>query len=319
MGQPSRTRAPRRRFHPPGLKVPGVGIETDPGARLVQPRVGLASPALAPERVAGLEIRCFGRFEVERDGRAVENWRRGKARTLLKFLVTQRHPVPRDVLIELLWPQYDVEPARNSLRVTLHALRQALGSFSQGRASKQEYVVFLDGNFLLNSDCRSWIDVEEFETHFAAGVRLERQQCFAEAMRAYEQAEALYRDDYLVEDLYEDWALARREQLKDQYLLLLTKLADHCLQQGDASGCIVRCHKILQKDACREDAYFRLMRCYLDLGQRSQALHWYDICARTLRKELDMSPSDTTNHLYAQIATRRRQPRERVGPERAGT
>jgi DNA-binding SARP family transcriptional activator len=299
--------------------VPELGLEADPGVPSVQPSVAVPLPPVVPERAAGLTIRCFGRFEVERDGKPVENWRRGKARTLLKFLVTQRHPVPRDVLIELLWPQYDVEPARNSLRVTLHALRQALGSFSQGRGSEREYVDFVDGSFLLNSDCRSWIDVEEFETHFEAAVRLERQQCFVEAVRAYEQAEAIYRDDYLVEDLYEDWALARRERLKDQYLLLVTKLADYSLQHGDAFGCIVRCHKILQKDACREDAYFRLMRCYVDLGQRSQALHWYDICARTLRKELDISPSDTTNCLYAQIATRRRQPLQHVRPDGAGT
>jgi DNA-binding SARP family transcriptional activator len=185
--------------------------------------------------------------------------------------------------------------------VTLHALRQVLGSWRDEANVEQEYVVLDDGNFFLNPAARPRVDVEEFAIHFETGFRLERRQRVAEALREYEAAEALYRDDYLIEDLYEDWSVARREQLKDQYLLLVTRLADHCLHEGDALGCIVRCHRILQKDPCREDAYRLMMRSYLLLGQRSQALHWYDICARTLRKELDVEPAEPTERLYLYI------------------
>jgi DNA-binding SARP family transcriptional activator len=248
-----------------------------------------------------LEIRCFGRFEVLREGVAVRDWRRTKARTMLKYLVDRRHPVARDVLIDLLWPESEPRAANNSLRVTLHALRQVLGSWRDEANAEQEYVVLDDGNFFLNPAARPRVDVEEFAIHFETGFRLERRQRVAEALREYEAAEALYRDDYLIEDLYEDWSVARREQLKDQYLLLVTRLADHCLHEGDALGCIVRCHRILQKDPCREDAYRLMMRSYLLLGQRSQALHWYDICARTLRKELDVEPAEPTERLYLYI------------------
>ncbi len=234
----------------------------------------------------------------------MDDWRRGKSRTLLKFLVDRRHPVSRDVLIELLWPNSDAQPANNSLRVALHALRQALGPSCLGNGVEQEYIIVASGNYHLNPEAELWVDVDEFVAHFERGVRFERYGRLSDAMRAYEDAEALYRDEYLVEDLYEDWAVARRERLKDQYLLLVTKLADYCFDQGDAVGCILRCHKILDKDPCREDAYARLMRCYARLGQRSQALHWYDICARTLRKELDVPPLDSTTSLYDQIAGR---------------
>jgi DNA-binding SARP family transcriptional activator len=144
--------------------------------------------------------------------------------------------------------------------------------------------------------------VDEFRRCFDEGFRLERQRHHAAARHQYERAEGLYRDDYLVEDLYEDWTLARREELKDQYLMVVTRLADDCLQRGDAVGCIVRCHKILQKDACREDAYQRLMVCYTQLGQRSQALHWYDVCVRTLRRELDVEPADASRQLRDYVA-----------------
>ena len=250
-----------------------------------------------PEVVPPLEIRCLGRFEVRRNGVLIGEWRRDKARTLFKYLVDRRHPVHRDVLIELLWPESDSHAASNSLRVTLHALRQALGRTFGGATNLTDYVALDGTNVSLNHGSDLWIDVEAFSENFEAGFRFERQHRTSEAWRCYEAAESLYRDDYLVEDLYEDWTLVRREELKDQYLMIVTHLADACLTRRDQMGCIIRCHRILEKDPCREDAYCRLMRCYAELGQVSQALHWYDLCVLTLRKELDIAPSEQTTHM----------------------
>jgi DNA-binding SARP family transcriptional activator len=121
-------------------------------------------------------------------------------------------------------------------------------------------------------------------------------------VREYAAAEALYRDDFLVEDLYEDWAIFPREELKDKYLLILTRLAQFSMAALDLDGCIRRSHALLAKEPCREDAYLRLMQCYAGLGQRGSALRWYQICERTLRQELDVAPSDEARRLYREIA-----------------
>ena len=303
---PSRRAKLQRRPDTKTLLAPG---EPPPVAAIPQLRTVTLADASHDEpavKAPLLQVHCFGRFEVIRDGRPVQRWRRGKAKTLLKYLIVRRQPIPRDILLDLLWPDTDPQVAVNGLRVALHALRQDLGPCAADGREVGDYVIFDGGNYLLNPEARLWVDAEEFAGHFRAGRQLERQQQLAEAMRRYEQAEAVYRDDYLVEDLYEDWTLVRREELKDQYLMVLTKLADHCIQHGDVEGCIVRCHRILQKDACREDAYQRLIRCYLQLGQRSQALHWYDLCVRTLRQELDTDPSEETRFLLQQAAVGKR-------------
>lgn len=285
--------------HPATDAAPVVRpVPHPPSAVAAAPAAGVPQP---PRAVPPIEVRCFGRFEVIRDGLPVQHWRRGKAKTLLKYLVVRHQPVPRDVLLDLLWPEADPQFAINGLRVALHALRQALGPCDGHGRDDRFCVIFEGGNYLVNPTARLSVDADDFTTHFESGRRLESQQQLAEAMRRYEMAEAIYRDDYLVEDIYEDWTLVPREEFKDQYLMILTKLADYCLQRTDAEGCIVRCHKILQKDSCREDAYRRLMRCYAHLGQRSQALHWYDLCVRTLRQELDVAPSEQTRRLYQQI------------------
>lgn len=103
------------------------------------------------------------------------------------------------------------------------------------------------------------------------------------------------------ENPYEEWTLLRREALKDTYLAVLGKLADYSLQAADYESCIVYCQKTLVRDACREDAYRRLMRSYSRLGQRYQALRWYRICKRVIQTELETSPDPETVALYHQI------------------
>ena len=199
-------------------------------------------------------------------------------------------------------PQADAATAAasQSMRVTLHALRHAVAA--TGCENSLLELVKSDGDtYVLNTE-GVWIDVDAFSEHYYAGLRYERQHQKDAAVREFAAAEALYRDDFLVEDLYEEWTVLRREELKDQYLLVLTKLSQLCLVGRDLEGCITRSHKLLAKEPCREDAYQRLMQCYALLGQRGRAVRWYEICERTLRQELDVAPSEETRRLFSEIS-----------------
>ena len=163
------------------------------------------------------------------------------------------------------------------------------------------YVLFLQGSYLINPDVELWIDIEEFEHHWELGRCLEKEGKLTQAMLEYELAEVLYRGDYLEDEPYEEWTLLRREALKDAYLIILSKLADHSSAVADYESCIIYCQKILARDPCREDAYRRLMRCYYRLGQRNRAARWYEICRETIWTELDTTPDDETVTLYQQL------------------
>lgn len=248
-----------------------------------------------------VQIRCFGRFELSRNGKTVEHWRRRAAERLLKVLLVNGRRVHRDVLLEVLWPDIPLKSSIRGLRVTLHALRRAIAQVAPERDPLD--LIRAEGDtYVLNTE-GMWIDAEAFDEHYAEGLRHERRQQLDSAMREYMAAEALYRDDFLVEDLYEDWTVLPREELKDKYLLILTRLSQHNLAAQDLDGCIRRSHALLAKEPCREDAYQRLMQCYARLGQRASALRWYQICERTLQRELDVAPSDDTRRLLRAIST----------------
>jgi LuxR family transcriptional regulator, maltose regulon positive regulatory protein len=247
-----------------------------------------------------LRVHCFGRFEVVRNGRPIQNWRRDKAKTLLKHLVAQRGSIQREVLLELLWPELEPDPALRNLRVTLHALRRAMEP-ANGAASRP-YILTTGDAYVLDPDAPVWIDTRAFNMLYAGATGLWRSGRVAESLQAYEAAHELYRDDYLVDDLYEEWTFIPREQLKDQYLLVVTRLADASLVTGDYERCIEYCHKLLARDASREDAYQHLMRCHALMGRPGRAMRWYELCRETLQRELNVGPSDQTVQLARHVS-----------------
>jgi len=253
------------------------------------------SRPVAQHPVPALEVYCLGRFQVQVGWKRIEHWPSTKAKSVLKYLIAQqRRPVSKDVLMEALWPGCEPSLANNNLKMAVHSLRQTLNA-AQDTEEDFPWVLFQDGNYLINPEVDSWMDVEQFEYHWQAGRQLEREGKQAEAIRELQAAEALYQGDYLEDDLYEDWTWLRREALKDIYL------ADDSIQNEDYEGCAVCCQKILGKDPCREDAYRRLMCCYSRLGQRNRAIAWYHLCQKTIKAELDVDADHATVALYQKL------------------
>ena len=198
-----------------------------------------------------------------------------------------------------LWPDSNLKKARWSLNSAVHGLRKLLGRCST--SPDVNYVLLEKGYYRLCPDVRISTDVEEFDEHYEAGRRLERDGRTEEAATEYEKAIDLYRGDYLVEDLYEDWTMVERERLSNAHLDMLGRLADHYIEGGRLQESIRACYRVLEMDRCHEDSYRLLMRCYARLGLRGRALRQYRLCERTLGQEYGMSPSPETHALYESL------------------
>lgn len=264
------------------------------------------SSLLVMGRAPTLEIYCLGTLTARVDSEPIREWRSQKARSLLGLLLERPgRTAPREVLMEALWPGGEPSLVNNNLKSTARTLRQILGS---GENAKETFswLLFHDGHYVINPEGTLWTDVDQFEFHWQAGRKLEKEGQLPDAMREYEAAEAIYGGDYLEDNPYEEWTSLRREALKDIYLSILLKLADHAIQQAEYETCITHCQKILFRDRCREDAYQRLMCCHSRLGQRSRAIAWYHICEKIMREELDVSPEPGTVQLHQDLLKGRR-------------
>jgi DNA-binding SARP family transcriptional activator len=123
----------------------------------------------------------------------------------------------------------------------------------------------------------------------------------AQAREDLAAAVGLYRDDYLSDYLYEDWAREERERLLGRYLEAATTLAELLAGQNQLPETIRLCEMIVARDPCWEQAYGILMRAYASRGNRRQALAAYDRCVRNLRTHLDVAPLPETMRIYEEI------------------
>jgi DNA-binding SARP family transcriptional activator len=261
-------------------------------------------PSRADESESGptLTAHLLGHLRVTLNDRPVESWPSGRGKALLEYLLAESGgPVPRDVLMELLWPEADPEAARNNLNVSMHGLRRALRT-----AAEVPVVLYHEGSYLLDPALDLWIDVGEFDGHVRAARRLEAAGDLATAAGECELALALYQGDFLADDPYEAWPILIRERLRVSYLDTLDRLSQIYFGQGVYSSCAMMCQLILTRDACREDAHCRLMRCYSRQHQDHLALRQYQVCVDALHDELGIDPTEATAQLYERIRRRER-------------
>ena len=253
-----------------------------------------------PTRIE-LEVRFFGRFELLCEGRVLPLGRNGKARTILKYLLAQApRPVSRDCLMGWLWPESAPKRARWSLNSAMYAVRRLL---SEGLyAYPLENLVLCEaGYYRLSPNVSVWSDVREFETRYRNGRLLEEAGQASEAAAEYEAAVELYRDDYMIEDLYEDWTLIERERLADAHMDVLDRLARFYTENGRAREAITACYRALEKDPSRESTYRLLMKCYARLGLRHRALQQYRLTEEILGSRYGTAPSPQTRSLYRSL------------------
>jgi DNA-binding SARP family transcriptional activator len=217
--------------------------------------------------------------------------------SLMKYLILHhKHSTPRDVLMEVFWPESDPDSARNNLNVAMYNLRQILRS-----VTKSQIVCFEDGAYCLAPDLKIWLDVEEFEHCIREGQLLESKGQITAAATEYDIAVNLYRGDLLADTPYESWAVLDRERLRAAYFDALDRHSQIYFNQERYTTCINLCQLILARDACREDAHCRIMQCYSRLGQNPLALRQYQICVDALQTELEVDPSPETTHLFEKV------------------
>ena len=247
----------------------------------------LAHIAAAPR--PPLRVLALGGFRVLHGDVPIpdEAWQpRRKARLLLLYLL-DRAPrrVPRDELIDALWPDLLPDSAGPALNTTFSELRRILEPYL-GQRQPSRYLARDEETLALYAAGETWYDVAAFRQAARAGGLAAR------------QALELYRGDFLPEEPYVDWVLRERERLRSLYLNTLTAWLEEQVQAGTWREGADLARRILVMEPWLEEVWRALMTCLASLGRRSEALHAYQDCVRALREELDAAPSAETQALY---------------------
>jgi len=236
-----------------------------------------------------LRLTLLGGFEARNDSGLSLSIPRKKAQMLLAYLAM--HPKRthlRDKLATLLWDDASTKRARQSLRQTLFALRQALPSNP----------ILLEGDSVAFATEAMTVDVREFE-----------EVARSDDPDRLEQAVTLYQGG-LLEAIspgsaqFEEWLRAERERLHELALEAFAKLLAHQMKLGATEPAIQTALQLLSLDPLQEVTHRALMRLYTSQGRRAAALRQYQVCVDVLQRELGVEPEEATKQVYRELLPR---------------
>ena len=253
--------------------------------------------------MAHLSLSFLGPFRVALDGEPLTGFKSNPVRALLAYLAVEaERPHPREMLAGLLWPDWPDRSALSNLRHVLSSLRRIIGDPQPPIQSGASLFLLISREAVqFNAESDHDLDVRTF------GELLAGQGGEQPSMERLERALALYRGSFLeglsVADspTFEEWATLRREQLAQQLLTALERLAAGHEQRGECAQAEKYARQQLEVDPLREEAHRQFMRALALGGQRSAALAQYQTCRRLLSRELGVEPEQETTALYERI------------------
>ena len=234
-----------------------------------------------------LFLRLLGGLSLSGDRRTLTGPATQRHRlALLALLASSRcSPQSRDKVVALLWPERDVEHARNLLNQGVHALRRAIG----------EAAIVSTHDELRLDPAAVACDVVAYEEALAAGE--------------LERAIGLYTGPFLegfhlpgASD-FEHWADGERDRLRRSYARSLESLAEADEARGAWSSAVERWRSLASEESYNARVTLRLMRALDAAGDRAGALQQARLHTLLLQQEFDAGPDPEVVALAERLRT----------------
>jgi predicted ATPase/DNA-binding SARP family transcriptional activator len=232
-----------------------------------------------------------------------------KALALLVYLAVEGGMHPRSKLAAFLWPDSEPSDARRTLRNAIGLLRSLLADSDSAPA--QHNHLLSQGELIgLNPQAALELDLAVVQQAYTAAQRFSMPP--SEPQRAalvtqMQQALALVRGPFLDgfwlgEDApFDEWVKRQQQQWQARLQLLCERLSSWHEAAGEQEQARATLVRWLALDPLQEEAYRRLMRVHLALGDATAALQVYATCKARLAEELRVKPSADTVALAERI------------------
>ncbi len=222
-----------------------------------------------------------------------------KAKALLLFLVGEQvfnkaQVVPKEKIVDLLWPGMPLPSALQNLRQTLYQIRKVFSGIMQEGASATSLIesdrkgLWLANDIAIQTDL-DWYRKDDdvlFSTHYQVSTLID-----------------LYRHPFLENfhlpnaPQYDEWIERCRTYLADRHVKLLESVLKRSVQ-GDAS--LILSH-LLTIEPYSEQYHLAYLRLLSKRGERDKAVLVYENYQRRLNEDLGLAPSPTIKSLIQSL------------------
>src|SRR5713226_3232532 len=252
-----------------------------------------------------LRVAVLGSPEVFHNGSRLTFALR-KAQALLLYLAVEGGLHPRSKLAALLWPDSELHDARTALRNALALLRSLLddATAQHSHLLSEHELLGLNPQAPLELDLQvvqqAWKAVQALSTVPAEPQRTAQ---VAQVQHALSLVRGPFLDGFWLreETAFDAWHEQQQQQWQVRLLLLCDRLSAWQEAGGELEQAIATLTRWLALDPLAEEAYRRLMRVHLALGDASAALQVYATCRARLAEALQIAPSAETVALAERI------------------
>jgi DNA-binding SARP family transcriptional activator len=253
----------------------------------------------------GIRIETLGQFNIRCNDKVLDNkvFVGVKPILLLKAIVLHgSKDIPKEILIDDLWPKATAKAGDKNFKINLHRLRKAIEP-NPKKEFGYSYIIQKAGLISLDPEIVT-LDVDEFIAFGARAEKNERNNKLETALELYEKAVGIYKGDYFAEEPYLEWIFRKRNLFKARWVELLQKKAMLHEELDQIDKAVETWQLILETDPCFETACRNLMILYADSGQKNRALDVFQEYHLHLKKDLGIEPDVQTSNIYSKIKSR---------------
>lgn len=237
-------------------------------------------------------IRCMGGFSIAlpNDANRLLPWKTTKEKEICAFLVHhgEKH-VHSALIIESVWPGYDLEKAKTYLYTCLSYLRRSLREHHlpmKVEKSGNGFAIRLNGVMT---------DVTAFEGMLDDILSTEKPD-----ERLFDKINDLYKGEYM-EGCDYTWAAFKQEAINAKYLRSLRSMYLFFRKRGNAALAEDCLQRVLSIAPDSEADGRELIRMHMEAGGRNKALRIYRQLEHFVRDKLGAALEEETVKLYRQM------------------
>ncbi len=238
-------------------------------------------------------IKLFGGLHVVLpDGRTQPiKWRTSKAKELFAYMLEHKNEmIFRDTILELFWPESDIDKASKQLYTAIYTIRKTLKNYGGVEGVKISSPLLSSGYKLVVENIV--VDVEQWLSRLKLLPPIQQT-----TVDEHEQVFQMYTGDYLGDCDYL-WAESERERLRRLWLYHAQQLSEFYIKNESYIAAIKVQEKVQALFADAEDNYFTLMKLYDLLNNTAAVEEQYWLLKKTLQEHLAVEPSEEIEDWY---------------------
>jgi DNA-binding SARP family transcriptional activator len=247
-----------------------------------------------------LQISMLGGFSLSYpDGTAIDyqSNRSNKLWMVLAYLLTHRgKQITQDELIDILWPDEEIDNPVNTLKTMRHRLCGMLDAL--GGIPGKEMIRYNHGIYAWSEEVDCVLDIDQFSTYCALA---EQEQDDSQKISYYLNALEYYNGDFLPKLSSEMWVMSAHAYYHAEYLRVVKKCIALLRTENRYYEIITVCQKAVTIEPYDEDLHRELIDALVRTGAKQSALDHYEKVKELFYHEFGINLSEDLVELYKQI------------------